>query len=330
MAIDLRTVSITPLRQTFGHLARRMGADKPASRYIEATMDLQPTENYHYCPTWEPQLDIFDTRRTQIRMKDWYALKDPRQFYYGAWTQARGRMQETAEADFTIVDDLGLAGSYPAAAREQALKIFLPLRHLAWGANVNNSYVSAYGYGIAITQAACYASMDQLGIAQYLTRLGLAFDRIEALTEAKTAWMDAAEWQGLRHLVEDLMVEKDWFQILVAQDFVLNGLLYPLIFVRYNERLNATNGPVFSLLTRFQNEWYAENVKWIDAQIKAAAADSAENQALLSQWGQHWSQRAQQALAPIARLAFGDEAASVMSEVEQALNARAAKAGITL
>ena len=171
MAIDLRTVSITPLRQTFGHLSRRMGADKPASRYIEATMDLQPTENYHYRPTWEPQLDIFDTRRTQIRMKDWYALKDPRQFYYGAWTQARGRMQETAEADFTIVDDLGLAGSYPAAAREQALKIFLPLRHLAWGANVNNSYVSAYGYGIAITQAACYASMDQLGIAQYLTRL---------------------------------------------------------------------------------------------------------------------------------------------------------------
>ena len=51
MAIDLRTVSITPLRQTFGHLARRMGADKPASRYLEATMDLQPTENYHYRPT---------------------------------------------------------------------------------------------------------------------------------------------------------------------------------------------------------------------------------------------------------------------------------------
>ena len=73
MAIDLRTVSITPLRQTFGHLSRRMGADKPASRYIEATMDLQPTENYHYRPTWEPQLDIFDTRRTQIRMKDWIA-----------------------------------------------------------------------------------------------------------------------------------------------------------------------------------------------------------------------------------------------------------------
>ena len=67
MAIDLRTVSITPLRQTFGHLARRMGADKPASRYMEATMDLQPVENYHYRPTWEPEFDIFDQTRPRSR-----------------------------------------------------------------------------------------------------------------------------------------------------------------------------------------------------------------------------------------------------------------------
>ena len=32
MQIDLRTVSITPLRQTYTHIAERLGADKPASR----------------------------------------------------------------------------------------------------------------------------------------------------------------------------------------------------------------------------------------------------------------------------------------------------------
>ncbi len=154
MAIDLRTVSITPLRQTFGHLARRMGADKPASRYLEATMDLQPVENYHYRPTWEPERDIFDTRRTAITMKDWYALKDPRQYYYGAWTLARGKMQEIAEGDFDLVEDLGLAAAYPAAGKELALKVFLPLRHVAWGSNLNKAYVSSYAYGIAMSQAA--------------------------------------------------------------------------------------------------------------------------------------------------------------------------------
>ena len=40
MQIDLRTVSITPLRQTFDNIAARLGADKPASRYVEATMEI--------------------------------------------------------------------------------------------------------------------------------------------------------------------------------------------------------------------------------------------------------------------------------------------------
>jgi phenol hydroxylase P1 protein len=330
MQIDLRTISITPLRQTFGHLARRMGADKPASRYMEATMDLQPVENFHYRPTWEPERDIFDTRRTSITMKDWYALKDPRQYYYSPWTLARGRMQETAEGDFDLVDDMGLAAAYPAEGRDKALQVFLPLRHVAWGSNINNAFIAAYGYGIAVTQAACYASMDQLGVAQYLTRLGMAFDDLDALSAAKDAWLNDAKWQELRRYVEDLMVEQDWFQLLVAQNFVLEGLLYPLIYDRYNDKLNSAHGPVFSMLTRFQREWYADNAKWIDAVLKAAAADNPENKAQLAAWITQWRERAISTLAPVARLAFGNEADLVMEEVVQQLNARAVKAGIAL
>jgi phenol hydroxylase P1 protein len=330
MAIDLRTVSITPLRQTFGHLARRMGADKPASRYMEATMDLQPVENYHYRPTWEPQYEIFDTRRTAITMKDWYALKDPRQYYYGAWTLARGKMQEVAEGDFDLVDELGLAAAYPAAGKEQALKVFLPLRHVAWASNLNKAFVSSYGYGIAISQAACYASMDQLGVAQYVSRLGLACNDLDALAAAKTAWLEGAEWQELRRYVEDLMVEKDWFEVLVAQDFALEGLLYPLIYERFNEKLNADYSPVFSMLTRFQREWFGETSKWLDAVLKATAADNPENKAQLAAWIGKWRERALVALKPVAVLAFGDEAEAILGELADNLNARAAKAGIAL
>ena len=330
MQMDLRTVSITPLRQTFGHLARRMGADKPASRYMEGTMDLQPVENYHYRPTWDPAHDIFDPRHTAIRMQDWYALKDPRQFYYGAWTLARGRMQETTEADFSLVDELGLAASYPDAGRQQALAVLLPLRHVAWAANINNSYVSAYSYGIAISQAAMYATMDQLGVAQYLTRLGLAFNDLDALTDAKQAWLHGHTWQPLRQYVEDLMVCEDWFELFIAQNFVLDGLLYPMIYGNFNDLLNAEYGPVFSMLTRFQREWHAENLKWVDAVLKAAAADNADNQARLSGWVRQWRERALGVLAPLATLAFADQADSILEEVVQQLNARAAKAGLTV
>lgn len=80
MHIDLRTVSIQPLRQTFDHLARRFG-DKPSSRYQEGSYDIQPEENLHYRPTWDPEQELYDAGITKIVMRDWYALKDPRQFY---------------------------------------------------------------------------------------------------------------------------------------------------------------------------------------------------------------------------------------------------------
>ncbi len=140
MQIDLRTVSITPLRQTYNHIAERQGADKPASRYIEGTMNVQPDANFHYRPTWDPQHELFDPRRTRLVMQDWYALKDPRQFYYGAYTQARARMQEVAEADFEFVEERGLADRYDDAARRKALDFYVPLRHVAWGANMNGAY----------------------------------------------------------------------------------------------------------------------------------------------------------------------------------------------
>ena len=50
MQIDLRTVSIKPLRNTFDHLARRFG-DKPASRYQEGSYDIQADANLQYRPT---------------------------------------------------------------------------------------------------------------------------------------------------------------------------------------------------------------------------------------------------------------------------------------
>ena len=68
MQIDLRTVSIKPLRQTFDHIARRIGPDKAATRYQEGTLDVQATHNFHYRPTWDPDHEIFDaSRRLQLK-----------------------------------------------------------------------------------------------------------------------------------------------------------------------------------------------------------------------------------------------------------------------
>jgi phenol hydroxylase P1 protein len=328
MHIDLRTVSIEPLRQTFDHVAARIGADKPASRYLEGTLDLQPNANFHYRPTWDPEHEIFDATRTAITMKDWYALKDPRQFYYGAYTASRAKMQETAEADFEFVETRGLADAYDDTAKRTALDFYIPLRHVAWGANMNGASMCAYGFGTAITQPCLYQGMDQLGVAQYLTRMGLVLGDQGEVQAAKKAWMDQPQWQELRRYVEDTMVIKDWFEMFVAQHVALDGLLFGLAYKEVDQALNDKAGPTVSLLTRFQTELFDDSSKWVDASLRIAAAENPENKVQLQTWIAHWRARAIAALQPLASMALGGEADAALTRVSARLDARLAKAGL--
>jgi phenol hydroxylase P1 protein len=330
MQIDLRTVAIPPQRQTFTHIADRIGPDKSASRYQEGTLNVQADANFHYRPTWDPDHEIFDPARTQVVMKDWYAFKDPRQYYYATYTIARARMQETTESDFEFVEKRGLADSFAPAAKRKALDVLVPLRHVAWGANMNNSSVCAYAYGTAITAPCIFQAMDNLGIAQYLTRVGLLLGDVDALDEAKAAWTSAPAWQGLRRYVEDTFVVKDPIELWVAQNLVLDGLLYPLIYGTFDAALTAEAGPTVSMLLRFQVDWFAETSKWVDATLKTAAAESAENQALVAGWVRTWRDRAVEALGPVAELALGADGAAAMADVVSTFDARVAKCGVAL
>jgi phenol hydroxylase P1 protein len=331
MNIDLQAREITPLRNTYAHVAKYIGDDKPASRYQEATYGAQPSANFHYRPTWDPKHELFDASRSAVVLADWYVLKDPRQFYYAAWTMARARQQEAIEANFQFVESRGMVAKIPDDVRLKALQVLLPLRHAAWGANMNNASVCAYGYGTAFTAPAMFHAMDNLGVAQYLTRLGLALDEPSVLDEGKQAWLTDPKWQVLRRLVEDTFVVKDPFELFVAQNLAIDGLLYPLVYGSFvDDHVALKGGTAVAMLTAFMPEWHDESARWVDAVVKTAAAESPANQKLISGWLQAWSERAQAALAPVAQLALGDAGQDALAEARSKLADRCRKAGVPL
>lgn len=330
MNIDLQAREITPLRNTYDHVARHIG-DKVASRYQEATYGAQPMVNFHYRPTWDPGHALFDASRSKIVLADWYVLKDPRQFYYATWTMTRAKQQEAMESNFQFVEQRGMLSLMPDALREKTLEILMPLRHAAWGANMNNASICAYGYGTAFTAPAMFHAMDNLGVAQYLTRLGLAMGDAQTLDDGKQRWLDAPEWQGLRRLVEDTLVVQDPFELFVAQNLAIDGLLYPLVYGAFvDDHVALQGGTAVAMLTSFMPEWHAETARWIDALVKVAAAESDANRALISQWAAEWSDRAQAALTPVAELALGDQGPTSLDEVLDQFRVRCKKAGLAL
>lgn len=330
MQIDLRTVSIQPQRQTFDHLARRFG-DKPASRYQEGSYDIQAAEHLHYRPTWAPEQELYDASITRIVMKDWYALKDPRQFYYSTYTLTRARQQDTTEANFSFVESRGLADAMPEELKAIALRVLVPLRHAAWGANMNNTFICGYGFGTTFTQPCMYHAMDNLGIAQYLSRLGLLLGDQEALDAGKASWLNDETWQPLRRYIEDCLVVRDPFELFIAQNVALDGLLYPLVYEQLVDGyLSPRGASSVAMLCQFMNDWFDETRKWVDAVIKVAAAESEHNQAVLQEWTAKWSGRAAAALVPVVREALGADAEAAVSEELGAFKARLKKVGIEI
>lgn len=327
--IDLHTREIKPLRQTYAHVAEYIGTDKPATRYQEATIGAQPTANFHYRPTWDPEHELYDASRTRVKLKDWYALADPRQFYYGMWTMTRARQQDAVEASYQFVESRGLVSRLPSDLIARICSQMMPLRHVAWGGNMNNAFICAYGYGTSFTAPALFHALDHLGVAQYLTRLGLTLGDAGTLEAGRVVWLDDPRWQPLRRYVEDMFVLRDPFELFVAQNLALDGQLYPLVYGSYvNDRLAGMGATILAMLTAFMPEWHGESARWVDAVVKIAAAELDENRQLISDWGRNWAGRAQTALAAIAELMLDHTGQEALSKVRDDFDARCRKLGL--
>lgn len=330
MLLNITAKEVKPLRVNYAHVARRVGDERPASRYQEAVYDVQPTVNFHYPPTWQPEKQLFDPSRTAIVMQDWYTFTDPRQFYYTSYVTARAKQQESMENNFELVEKHNLLAGVPAAVQDQVRQVLVPLRHYEYGANMNNQDICHRGYGTAITSATSFDGFDRIGMAQYLSRIALLLDGNEetTLNAAKTAWMESPVWQPLRHAMEDSFVLDDWFEILLVQDVIMDGLIYPLVYERFVPTLVAQGGSSFLMLTQFMSEWHTENLRWTNQLLKVTAAESAANAQLLAAWAGQWLSRMEQTVLPIAQLAFGEAAAQQVTAVKTELLARLAKQGI--
>ena len=324
MSIDIKTTKIEPRRVTFDNVAEKLGEGKVPNRYQEVMIGVQQEEIFHYRPTWDPEHDIFDADRTAINMKDFDDLVDPRQYYYGTYVIQRSKQQESLEKNFSMVEKRGLLTALDAGLIEKIKKIVIPFRHAEWGANNNNLFIAAYGFGTPMPIAADFQGMDRLGNAQYITRIGLILSGNDAvvLDQAKSDWLNEPMWQPLRKLVEDSFVIKDWFELHVLQNYLLDGVLQPLLFKHLDNEIVNEGGAAFAMVTEFFVEWFAEATRWTDHTIKTAAGESAGNKALIEGWLAKWQPEVRKAAEPLAEYIFAARSGDVMEQIITRLDAR--------
>ena len=273
MQFELRTQVIEQRRKTFSNLVRRYG-DRPASRYEEGSVDIQATEHFHYRPLWAPTHELYDPTYTVFRLTDPYSYMDPRQFYYAPYVQSRAAMGDAFAKSLEYVDSRGLLQKLPTGWDALVGDLLLPLRHYEAGAELLLIEGSRFAYGTTIEQGCMYAAFDRIGNAQSISRIGIVYadGHDHALSQAKEKWLTDPALQGLRRLIEELLVERDYAKELITLD-LCDRLLYSVMFTHLDESALMGGAGAYSLLAQHFSSWFADQRRWIDHLYKTWFAD---------------------------------------------------------
>jgi phenol hydroxylase P1 protein len=295
---ELRYQVIEPKRNSYQNVIDRYG-DQPATRYQEATLDVEPRENFHYRPTWIAGRELYDPRYTALQLADPYAFADPRNFYYTPYVTSRAALHDEFGKTLGYLEERGLLAKLPEAWRSVLASVVIPLRHYESGAQLVSVAGARFAYGTSLEQCCSFAAFDRIGNAQMLSRVGIALGggTGDVLTTAKQEWLDGEHLQPLRRLTEQVMVVDDWAEGLLAIDY-LDSLLYPLVYSGLDERALLGGAGAYSLFAQHLTRWFADQRKWLDALVTAWQDDPEHgpaNKAHLDRIAGTWKPRAQQA-----------------------------------
>lgn len=273
MQYELRQQTIAARRNTYQVLIDRNG-DVPATRYQEGTVGIQPSENFHYRPVWDPEHDIYDPGFSALRLSDPEGFTDPRQYYYAPYVAARAALHDAFAKTLDYIETRALLDRIPQGWRSMLLDVVLPLRHCESGAQLITVAGARFAWGTPIAQCLTYAAFDRIGLAQMLSRIGisLAEGTDEALGRAKTLWCDADHLQPLRRNTEQLMAQSDWAVGVIGQDLV-DQILYPVLYRHLDEAALLSDAAPYSLLTQHLTAWYVDHRRWLDALYEGWADD---------------------------------------------------------
>ncbi|WCN39501.1 hypothetical protein [Aneurinibacillus uraniidurans] len=290
---------IKPLRQTYKYMSG-LKVKRPTT-YDEATYNLQPYENFHYRPIWNPDIQIYDENITKLVCTDWEQFRDPARLYYATYCYDRAELQTRIKGQFNACERLGVFRTMDDSFVRTVSEFFPVLRHLFFGESVVYMYVGRFSVGTAIEQCATYQSFDLLGSAQLITKICAELEsRNPAILSAgKQKWLEDEKFQPLRALTEKLMVTWDWGEAVVAVNLLLNLIVYPLFFEEMSESALENGGAGYAMFSEFFWHMFDYERNWAAALMKMLIADTPANQAVIQSFVDEWLPQVIAAIKPI-------------------------------
>ena len=224
--------------RTFDHL---QGRRRRPNVYEEITSHVQwgetfrgkfpdlPSEGAYYHFPEQYKLGYWDPDKTQWRSDDWEAFGDPSQLTYRSYHEIQFQRDNALTAVLDAARESRALTDMDDAWVQVLRDVFGTLRFAEWGVSMACQYIARFAITAAITNCALLQSFDELRhtqrIAEWTRDLETAHGGFAGY---RKQWMEAATFQPLREYLERVCVTKDWGEVVLATNIVLEPLLQPV------------------------------------------------------------------------------------------------------
>lgn len=299
------------------------------SEYEIVTTNLQ-TRNRHREQAYElspaPDLamnewyknNVFDS---PLQHDDWEEFRDPDALIYRVYTRTQDAQEEYIDGVLDEHDEIDHDEDLQPEWLDALELLYTPRRYLQTALQMGAAYLLQIAPASTLTACAGFQEGDEFRWLQriaYRTReLQLAHPkRGFAKTERKN-WENDPAWQGLRELMEKVLITYDW-----GEAFVANNLVAKVAADETLRSLAATarqfQDPLLASLADNQLRDSDRSRRWSAALVKFCTDAKEENKAVINNWIEKWSPLAHKAITTYCA-AFpenDDSADSAISRLE--------------
>jgi phenol hydroxylase P1 protein len=314
-------------RKTFVWLS---GRKRPPSEYEELSTGIQWSGE----PVSRTTIGQWRSDSTALST-DWNAFRDPAGMYYRNYVAGQDAAEKQLDAVVAIATDADFVSALDADWRESLTVLVGAMSFAQWGASMAMQHVMRFTLSPTVACAVQLQIMDKLRAAERSVEWFELLHPDAAEGALHGAWDDVAAVQPLRKYVEEILVEQDWGQVVVAVNLAWAGLFEPFLRELYVHGGRANGDFTTAALgTHFAKD-ASRAVAWTDAFVKqciagpgkdgAGAAEEA-NQKVLGDWLDRYVPAAAAAMDTLA-LAYpaGGAAVAAASTARSELRARLEK-----
>jgi toluene monooxygenase system protein E len=231
-------------------------------------------------------------------------FRDPRATTYAGYTALQAASETHIDHLLRGIDDGGYDRRLPAAWVDRLEAILPPLRYPVHGLQMIAAYLGHWAPSGRIVVCCLFQAADEV---RRIQRLAYRMRQLQDLRpgfgdDALQRWREAREWQGLRRVIEQLLVTQDWVEVLAALTVALKPAFDGLFVGQLAEVASAQGDPVLGQVLAALGADGAWHRAWSQALWRALSDSGAVAPRALEGCLARWQPRviaAMEAVAPL-------------------------------